>query len=176
MNFSLTRFLAAASVVLGCAFSFAQDATTEPTKPQITASVASNTVGEALSKIKFVHGTPKTDADYYIYLYSASWCGPCRKIMPAIIKEYEAIKKDGRVELILIGADSGELLVKKYAEKYNMPFAATWVSLPGVVTLPGNQQPRGIPAAIIVDKSGKVLQQGFGGIILSWKQFTINKP
>lgn len=133
------------------------------------------TVAKALKEIKFVSGKPNLKADYYIYLYSASWCPPCCRLMPKIVKEYANIKRSGKVELILIGADQTEKKVKEYVDKYKADFPATWQSTKGVMNLPGNTVPRSVPTAIFVDKDGSVITSGSGSIILDWKKYTINK-
>ncbi len=139
------------------------------------ATTSDKAVATALQKIKFLSGKPNLEADYYIYLYSASWCPPCRKLMPSLVKEYSNIQKSGKVELILIGADQTEQKAKDYVEKYKAKFPATWQGTSGVAALPGNEPPRGIPAAIIVDKAGAPITSGHGSIVLDWKKHTIDK-
>lgn len=136
---------------------------------------AASTVGKALEGIQYVAQKPNTNADYYIYLYSASWCPPCRKLMPSIVEEYPAIQKSGKVELILLGADRNMDAVKAYVEKYKAQFPATWQGDSAVIKLPGNQPPRGIPGAIIVNKEGKIVASGYGSIVLEWRKHTIDK-
>lgn len=136
---------------------------------------SNNIVGDALKGISYVAAKPNTNADYYIYLYSASWCPPCCKLMPAIVQEYAAIKKSNKVELILLGADRNMDNVKAYVNKYNAQFPATWQGVPEVSKLPGNKPPRGIPGAIIVDKKGNIIISGYGSIVLEWKKHTIDK-
>lgn len=132
-------------------------------------------VADVLKDINFVSGKPNLKAEYYIYLYSASWCPPCRKLMPDIVKEYANIKKSGKVELILVGADQNEKKVKEYVDKYKATFPATWQGSKGVMNLPGNKPPRGIPGAIIVDKAGNTITSGHGSLVLDWKKHTIDK-
>ncbi len=138
-------------------------------------SNTTSSVAISLKKIKFVSGKPNLKADYYIYLYSASWCPPCRKLMPDIVKEYANIKKNGKVELILLGADKNEKEVKGYVDKYKVDFPATWQGSKGVSSIPGNKPPRGIPGAIIVDKAGNTIISDHGTIVLDWKKHTIDK-
>lgn len=135
----------------------------------------SSSVAKALKEIKFVSGKPNLKADYYIYLYSASWCPPCRKLMPDIVKEYADIQKSGKVELILVGADQNEKKVKEYVDKYKVDFPATWQSSKGVASIPGNKPPRGIPGAVIVDKAGNIIISDHGTIVLNWEKYTIDK-
>ncbi|MBR4884808.1 MAG: hypothetical protein IKZ33_05790, partial [Lentisphaeria bacterium] len=48
------------------------------------------------AQMKKVKGRLNTKADYYIYLFSASWCGPCCKEMPEIVEHHKKMKQDGR--------------------------------------------------------------------------------
>jgi hypothetical protein len=49
-------------------------------------------VAEALGKFKVFNGKPNLKAEYYIYLYSASWCGYCQQCMPIAVAEYNKMK------------------------------------------------------------------------------------
>ena len=50
-------------------------------------------VKAAIQELDFVSGKPSDKAKYYIYLHSASWCGPCKALMPEIVKDYKKMKK-----------------------------------------------------------------------------------
>ncbi|MBR5895280.1 MAG: TlpA family protein disulfide reductase [Akkermansia sp.] len=127
-------------------------------------------VHAALEKIKFFNGKPNKKADYYIYLHSASWCGPCKALMPNIIKEYKKMKRKG-VEIILLGHDKTEAAAKDYLKKYKAKFAGILDDSADARSLPGYAPARGIPNATIVDKNGKVLHSGHGSIVLEWKEY-----
>ena len=172
MKKHLFNIFTAALLLAGCPLSFADS--TCCTAAAAT-SQANGTVSAALSQISFVSGKANTNADYYIYLYSASWCTPCRKVMPDIVKEYAAIKNSGKVELILVGFDGNEQAVKSYVDKYKAAFPAVWCNTAGVPALPGNKPTRGIPGAVIVDKNGNTIFSGYGGAVLDWKKYTIDR-
>lgn len=128
--------------------------------PAVTAYVNSN---------QFLTGKPMADAQYYIYIYSASWCGPCRALMPKIVAQYPEMKAN-KVEVILISCDRTTEAAKNYIEHYKVGFPGLHVSSPVAFKLPAATNPRGIPHAIIVDANGKVLHQGHGASALGWKQ------
>ncbi len=133
-----------------------------------------NSVAGALSKLKWFNGKPNTKAQYYIYLQSASWCGPCRAEMPEIVRAYKAMKKDGRVELVLLGGDKDEKSAKAYLKKYGAKFPGTMRKDEGVSCLPGAcKLPCYYPAAVIVRANGEVIESGHGSIIRDWKKYTI---
>ncbi|MBQ2380887.1 MAG: TlpA family protein disulfide reductase [Akkermansia sp.] len=125
-------------------------------------------VHAAIAKTKFFNAKPSKKADYYIYLHSASWCGPCKALMPEIIKEYKKMKRKG-VEIILLGHDKTEDAAKAYLKSYKAKFAGVLDNSPDARSLPGYTPASGIPAATIVDKNGKVITSGHGSIVLEWK-------
>lgn len=140
---------------------------------------ASGAVGEFLSQLEdeniWAGEKPAIDADFYIYLTSASWCQFCNEEMPSVVEAYAKMRKNGRVELIQISGDKVKEKAQGFAEKYNATFP---VLNPNGVTdkLPGYTAPTGLPDAIVVDSDGNVIKQGSGSIIKGWEGMTINHP
>ena len=131
-------------------------------------------VGEAMAKLQdkaLTDAKPATDAEFYIYLVSASWCGPCNQEMPHVVEAYKKMRETNRVELILLSADSTPEAAKGFVEKYNGTFPVV-MGKECSSTLPGFSNPSGIPHCIYVDKDGKVIQQGHGHLVMQWEQFT----
>lgn len=126
-------------------------------------------VHAAVAKTKFFNAKPSKKADYYIYLHSASWCGPCKAIMPDIVKEYKKMKRAG-VELILMGHDKTEKDAKAYLKSYKAKFPGMMDGTPEALAMPGYTPARGVPNATIVDKNGTVITSGHGSIVLEWKE------
>lgn len=131
-------------------------------------------VSQVIKDIDFLNAQPDLGADYYIYLSSASWCRPCRMIMPDIVKAYPEMKKH-KVEVILLGCDRTENAAKAYVKKYNAEFPLLWIMSPDVAKLPAFTPPTTIPRIIIVSKDGDRLHEGPGPHILNWKDYTIKK-
>lgn len=128
------------------------------------------TVAAAIENLEFFNGTPDTKAKYYIYLHSASWCGPCKALMPQIMEQYEDMQK-AKVEIILIGCDSTVEAATQYISHYNENIAGILSKDPGAKKLPGFSKADGIPHATIVDRKGKVLYNGHGIGAVNWKNY-----
>ncbi len=130
----------------------------------------SSVVKAAIEDIEFLtDDKPSKKAKYYIYLHSASWCGPCKALMPEIVKEYKKMKKK-KVEVILIGHDKTPDAAVAYLEHYEAGFPGVLATSPDAKKLPGITAPNGIPAATIVNEDGKVLYSGHGKGALDWKK------
>lgn len=113
---------------------------------------------------------PAADARFYMYLSSASWCPPCRAIMPKIVDEYAAVRAAGG-EIILLCFDRTPQAGSAYVKKYGVKFPAIMADYQtvGQIGLPGFTPPRGIPHVIMVTPAGKVLHAGFGASLLDWR-------
>lgn len=90
----------------------------------------------------------------YIALYfSASWCSPCKKFTPKLVKFYK--KKQEEVAVIFVSSDNSEDKMTGYLKK--MP----WLAIPYNSTARGRlkalARTRGIPTLVIVDANGKVI-------------------
>ena len=138
----------------------------ESTDEAIQQTEHKNLVGEALKKLKTFNGKPNTNAKFYIYLQSASWCGPCRAEMPNIVKEYKKIKRAGG-EIILLGCDKTLDAAKEYLKKFRAKFPGMMAEMGQ--SLPGFERAGGIPNAMFVRPDGSVMKNGHGSIIMDWE-------
>ena len=137
--------------------------------PGAEVQTASGSAGHALSSLHFItEKRPSVVARYYIYLCSASWCGPCHKAMPHVVEAHGEMKADGVVELVLVCFDHSEADGRAYLSMYSAPFAGTMGE--SADRLPGFRKPHGIPHAIIVDADGHVIKEGHGSIAFEYKK------
>ena len=134
------------------------------------ASSEMSTVAKALEKAGyFTEKKAGSSAQYYIFICSASWCPPCRALMPHIVDEYNKnMKKDESVSLVLLGGDSDEAGCKKYLEHYK-------ADIPGIhaykkIDLPNFPGIKYWPFAIFMDAEGNVITSGHGSMVLEWKK------
>lgn len=140
----------------------------------------SGVVGEYMDALTeenlWVGEKPAVDAQFYIYLTSASWCGPCNAEMPHVVEQYAKMRESGRVELVLMSADRSPEAAKGFAERYHATFPVINPNSLNHQMPPGFTPPQGIPNAIIVDSEGKVIRNGHGAIVTQWENLTINNP
>lgn len=160
----------------------AQDDATETTekparkKKQKKEKKAASPVVTAVKKVKKVKGRVNEKADYYIYLYSASWCGPCCREMPEIVELYDDIKKTGKVDIILFCQDRTPAAAKAFVKRFDIKFLTVMGSDDKVAKVPGNAPSGGIPHCIFVDRYGRTIRSGHPGNLMSlWESLTIEK-
>lgn len=107
-------------------------------------------------------------ARYVICLYSASWCGPCRRELPGIVAHY-LVKTDqgrnkGNMELILFDFDHSEADARAWIAKERVPFPVTYHA---PSSLPGASGVSAIPVMIVLDENGRILMKGNPATVLA---------
>ena len=99
----------------------------------------------------------KKNAKFYLCLFSASWCGPCRREMPRIAKTYaETLKDNPDIELIHFSRDQNDEKALAWAKEHDVKF-------PVVKPKGGNPlelHSRGIPHLFIIKANGVLLEEG----------------
>ena len=125
-------------------------------------------VAEVLSKGTYLtKKKPNLKAKYYGFLRSASWCVPCKMIVPKLLKDYGKMK-GARMELIFLGQED-EAAVKQYMKDGD-------IDIPGVMPaelggIPGVQFPNlGVPSLCIVDADGNFVGASGGVNMYEWKK------
>jgi peroxiredoxin/outer membrane lipoprotein-sorting protein len=90
--------------------------------------------------------------------FFASWCGPCRRELPSVVKLHEEFKDKG---LQVFGVnDEGKSTARHFAEKAGLTFAILDDSSAKAARL---YRVRSIPTAFLIDKDGKVVRFLRGG-------------
>ncbi len=127
-----------------------------------------------ISKVKWRRAKPNLRAEYYIYLHSASWCGPCREMMSYFASRYKEMKKDGRVELLMISYDKYQEQEEALLNAHDASFPVAHCSDPAVAELPGITLHHGTPTVNIMRASGVKLMDGHGLAVVHWRKYTLD--
>lgn len=97
---------------------------------------------------------------YAIY-YSASWCGPCRRFTPELVKAYPKIKAaHPEFEVIFVSSDENEDAMKHYMIDDRMPWLGLRFREGANPTLSRYQQ-SGIPNLVFIDGNGLILSKSY---------------
>lgn len=120
---------------------------------------------------------PNPRAQYYMFLYTGSWCSPCRAIMPKIVAEYSQMMTNRHMEVIVISFDDTPEAARAYLTKSNAPFAAVMNDSPEPAKLPGcRTDVYSIPHIVVVDSAGQFIYRGHALRYSEWKRHTQNTP
>lgn len=169
----LWGWLIAAGCVATVAGSAMATAAEDDAQQESAATTALSPVAQALSKARIMNGSVNLGADYFIYVQSASWCGPCKREMPELVKIYPEMKA-GNVELILVGLDGTEQGALDYLQSYAAPFPGVHFKDEALQQLPGFELARAVPQATVVDKQGRVVAKGHGSLARKWQQIVMD--
>lgn len=154
----------------------AVEESTKPSKKKKKAKKLPSPVVTAVKKVKKVKGRVNEKADYYIYLCSASWCGPCCKEMPNIVDTYKDIKKSGKVDVVLFCQDRSMPDAKAFVKNFDIKFLTVFGGDDKCAKVPGHAPSGSIPYSIVVDRYGRKITAGHpASIIPSWESHTIGK-
>lgn len=105
----------------------------------------------------FTKHEPRTKpAKYYVFYYTASWCGPCRQFTPTLVEFYKK-HKNANFEIILLSSDRNEKSMLEYAKKDKMPWPQVEFAKARNMGRMLNHGVRGIPSLIVCDAQGNNL-------------------
>lgn len=100
--------------------------------------------------------------NYVLVDFWASWCGPCRAEMPAVVKAYNAFHEKG-FEVLGVSLDNNREAWLKAIDQLGLPW-------PHMSDLKGWDcegaklyNVRGIPANVLIDKDGRIVAKNLRG-------------
>jgi thiol-disulfide isomerase/thioredoxin len=100
---------------------------------------------------------------YFVFYFSAGWCGPCRAFTPQLAEYYRARKAEHpEFELIWVSRDRSAFNAKAYAKEFEMPWPAIRYDAIDESIL--RYASSGIPYLVIVRDTGEpILPQDHDG-------------
>lgn len=98
---------------------------------------------------------------HVLIYFTASWCGPCRRFTPDLVKFADAKKDSTDFAIVLVGSDRSADAQRSYMEKSKMPFLAVPFGAPGVRQIKQAYAGGGIPNLVILDERGDVVKGSY---------------
>ncbi len=97
---------------------------------------------------------------YYVFYYTASWCGPCQQFTPSLVEFYEK-NKNAKFELVLISSDREEDAMEQYAVNKKMPWPQLKLNEVQDFRKQFHHGVSGIPSVIVCELDGTKLEGNF---------------
>lgn len=99
---------------------------------------------------------------YYLFYYTASWCGPCHKFTPSLVDFYNKLKPTHpEFEVILITSDDSDDAMEEYAAELKMPWPQLKLSKVDRFKKTFKHPGRGVPNLVLTDTEGKLLKLSY---------------
>ncbi|TVR46303.1 MAG: hypothetical protein EA425_17370 [Puniceicoccaceae bacterium] len=95
-------------------------------------------------------------SEYFLFYYSASWCGPCVRFTPELIRTVRQLESaaPGRLAVVLVGSDRSERAMARYMSSSGMPWPAIRFGRQRDVPVVAGAQIRYLPGMLLVDREG----------------------
>ena len=128
-----------------------------PMGSDLFARTEKSMVGQTLPKlsVQWLDKKPETEGKPMIVEFWATWCPPCRSSIPHL-NEIHAKYKDKGLQIVGI-TDEDRAKIKKFEKEVPIEYAVA-LDANGKYAKPFGIQ--GIPHAVLVDKTGKIVWEG----------------
>ena len=98
------------------------------------------------------------DNDYYILNIWASWCAPCRKEHPELMK----LSKNSSIKIIGINYKDNLKNAKKFLNDLGNPYSTILIDDDGTISIELGAY--GVPETFIINKQNKIIQKFRGAL------------
>lgn len=106
----------------------------------------------------------KKPTKYYLFYYTASWCGPCLKFTPSLVKFYDKYKPaSDEFEIVLVTSDSDKKAMEGYAKESGMNWPQIKLSKADDFKKKFKHPGGGIPNLVLTDIEGKLIKTSYEG-------------
>lgn len=142
--------------------------TTPATVPSGGVSVFDNVLDGNLEKLDGKslkrYTLEKKPTKYYLFYYTASWCGPCQSFTPSLVKFYDENKASSdEFEIVLITSDRDEDAMEEYAKEKAMNWPHLKLSKVEKFKKDFQHPGGGIPNLVLTDLEGKLIKTSYEG-------------
>ncbi|WP_411827708.1 thioredoxin-like domain-containing protein [Luteolibacter sp. AS25] len=101
---------------------------------------------------------------YYLFYYTASWCPPCQKFTPDLVKFYKSKRpKHDEFEIVLVTSDDNEDAMEGYAKEKKMEWPHLKLSKVDNFKKTFKHPGTGIPNLVLTDLEGNLIKTSYVG-------------
>jgi thiol-disulfide isomerase/thioredoxin len=132
-----------------------------PSAPETTSvfdEILSGNLKKLSGKSLKSHKEPVTPTKYFIFYYTASWCGPCHKYTPSLVEFYNK-NKNANFEIVVITSDTEKDAMEGYAEEAKMPWLFLEMDKVSKFEKAFDHGVSGIPSVITCDLKGNIVSR-----------------
>ncbi len=106
----------------------------------------------------------KKPTKYYLFYYTASWCPPCQKFTPSLVKFYDENKPSSdEFEIVLITSDRDDDAMEDYAKDKGMNWPHLKLSRVDKFKKEFRHPGGGIPNLVLTDLEGNLIKTSYEG-------------